>query len=399
MKKTIQKYCEKKAYKNINALRTNSRVNPICICIPVYNEYPSFFSTLRSLHVSSLTYLAYEKNPVPVSIICCVNARLHDPARIRENNAKMIYELTRIGFREFTDHPVLDLIVLDHSGDNTVFDSNQGVGLARKIAMDYAVLNGAQVLSCLDADTLVSSPYILCLSLFYKKTRINTNEHQPAWALTGFSHQKAETLEAEKAIRSYEKYLNEHSRLLYECGTPYYPIALGPTIVCTAEAYAQCGGMNKRRAGEDFYFLQSLIKLHAEFQGEQVVYLSCCVYPSSRISERVLFGTGKKIQNIINGEISTVFEHHMYEILKKFLLRFHKVLKENPMDFLHEVSFNLPEIMPFLERDGFFKDWQNIYAVHAKSLKNLEHAFHDRFDGLKIIRLFHYLEELRGNSR
>ena len=51
--------------------------------------------------------------------------------------------------------------------------------------------------------------------------------------------------------------------------------------------------------------------------------------------------------------------------------------------------------MPFLEKDGFFTDWQKIYLVHNKSSCNLEYAFHDRFDGLKIIRLFHFLENSR----
>ncbi|MBP7480654.1 MAG: hypothetical protein KA785_09435 [Spirochaetaceae bacterium] len=397
MKNTLEKYCTKKAVKNTAVVVPFIQVQPICICIPVHNEYPSFFSTLRSLHLSSLTYLAHQKTKaVPVSIICCVNARNSDAVSIRENNAKMMYELKRLTMSEYNDHPLLNLIVLDCSSDDLLFKDTQGAGLARKTAMDYAVLHGASVLACLDADTLVSSSYICCLQAFFSNF-MNVSPSSPsiasAWALTGFSHQRGAVEEEEKAVRIYEDYLLEHSSLLYRCGTPYYPVALGPTIVCTAQAYAECGGMNTRCAGEDFYFLQALIKLHVH---QDIVYLPCRVFPSSRISQRVPFGTGKKISEIIEGNVCRVFEKTSYEILFKFIDIFKRTKNKNPMeDFFHEVSNSLSILMPFLEQDGFFQDWQKIFITHHKSNRNLEYAFHDRFDGLKIIRMFHFLENTK----
>lgn len=397
MKNTLEKYCTKKAIKNTAVINPQEQVHPISICIPVHNEYPSFFSTLRSLHLSASMYLAKEQGIViPVSIICCVNARNSDSLNIRENNAKMLYELIRISMSEFNDHPLLNIIVLDCTSDGSLFSNKEGVGLARKTAMDYAVLHGSDVLACLDADTLVSTSYIFCLESFYAKSIMSSSSspYHSSWALTGFSHQRGGVEEEENAVRIYENYLLEHSRLLYSCGTPYYPVALGPTIVCTSQAYAECGGMNTRCAGEDFYFLQSLIKLHVH--KDSIVYLSCRVFPSARTSDRVLFGTGRKICEIIEGHPCRVFENSSYKILRKFIDIFNKTKNENPMEsFYHEVSNNLPELMPFLEKDGFFTDWQKIYLIHYKSSRNLEYAFHDRFDGLKIIRLFHFLENSR----
>ncbi len=401
MKNTLHKYCEKKAVQKIRTVTKSSSVHPISICIPVNNEYPSFFSTLRSLHLSALTYLSrHLVDVVPVSIVCCVNARTSDSELVKENNAKLIYELVRLSASEYKEHPLLNLIVLDYTSDGYVFDTKQGVGLARKIAMDYAVINGSKVLACLDADTLVSASYIFCLELFYKNNCKESTSANPAdtvasWALTGFSHQKADDSKQEKAIRIYEKYLLEHSSLLLSCGTPYYPVALGPTIICTSSAYTACGGMNTRCAGEDFYFLQSLLKLHVQKDQTYMPSLACRVFPSSRISNRVLFGTGKKIQDILNGTECSVFKTSSYDVLKQFITLFQKTKKENPMNyFFHEVYTSLQCIVPFLEHDNFFSDWVKIYTIHNKNLIHLENAFHDRFDGLKIIRLFHYLENI-----
>ncbi len=415
MKNTLEKYCASRAYKNIHVLNPETDVHPIGICIPIHNEYPSFFSTLRSLHLSALSYLAQiqykpqtDEIVKPVSIICCVNAHTNDELSIRENNAKMLYELLRLIKTEYDEHPLFNLIIIDYTSDGHTFAPEDGAGLARKIAMDYAVIHDVQVLACLDADTLVSTSYISCLEFFYNNTVFQgaRYEHEgsalkSSWALTGFTHQKGETDEHENAIRMYESYLLEHSKKLARCGTPYYPVALGPTIVCTSQAYAECGGMNTRRAGEDFYFLQALIKLHVH---DDIQYFSCRVFPSARISDRVLFGTGKKIKEIMEGKDCRVFNAASYETLRKFILFFteainksdHREKNKNPMEeFVHEVSLHLSELMPFLEQDGFFNDLEKISVVHSKSKQNLVNAFHDRFDGLKIVRLFHFLESIK----
>ncbi len=400
MSNTLEKYCLKKAFCSGNTITPSAGVNPISICIPVYNEYPGFFSTLRSLHLSSAFSESMGKNGrIPVSIIVCVNSRSTDERDVRENNAKMLYELERLSRTEYTFHPLLNLIVLDHSSDSCCFPSHEGVGLARKICMDYAVIHGARVLACLDADTLVSSSYISCLQFFYMQNygesamKEGRTKEPLSWALCGFNHQKSENTEQERAVRMYENYLLEHSARLFFCQTPYYPVALGPTIICTSYAYASCAGMNTRCAGEDFYFLQSLIKISIAKRNYQVEYLLCRVYPSSRLSSRVLFGTGKKIEEIMNGNECSAFKDQSYEVLEKFISIFHSTKKENPAEFFREVSLELPCIIPFLEKDGFFSDWLGIYEVHQKSVFNLESAFHNRFDALKIIRLFHFLEK------
>jgi hypothetical protein len=54
-----------------------------------------------------------------------------------------------------------------------------------------------------------------------------------------------------------------------------------------AKQYALQGGMNRRQAGEDFYFIQKMISGGGYFSLNTTT-----VYPSSRTSSRVPFGTG-----------------------------------------------------------------------------------------------------------
>jgi hypothetical protein len=59
------------------------------------------------------------------------------------------------------------------------------------------------------------------------------------------------------------------------------------------------GGMNRRKAGEDFYFLQKIIPL-----GNFRDLTDTTIIPSARPSERVPFGTGKAVQEYLeHGEV------------------------------------------------------------------------------------------------
>ncbi len=55
-----------------------------------------------------------------------------------------------------------------------------------------------------------------------------------------------------------------------------------------AKTYAKVGGMNRRKAGEDFYFMHKIMP-----QGEFSEINQTCVFPSCRVSDRVPFGTGR----------------------------------------------------------------------------------------------------------
>ena len=385
----------------------------VAVCIPIRNEYPYFFKTVRSLYMSILeSRLFLENNFVPVSLVCCVNAREDDGVEVRENNRQLIRELQRLQKTEFHDNDFFSMHILDCSRDGFYFSENDGVGLARKLALDYALASGAEIVASLDADCLVSTNYVFCLQKFYEAYKNKT-----AWAVTGFSHQRNESTSSEhkNAMDEYERYLFEHSRFLYEAGSPYYPVALGPTIVATSEAYVQCGGMNTKVAGEDFYFLQSLIKLDLKKRNDDYVFLACRVFPSERLSDRVLFGTGTALQEIMAGE-KKGYSEDKYQTVAQFFSMFYATLDafyadrdalgtdvrgnapskkdvSTLLDFETSVATSLENVHAFLLEDSFWNDWKKIVKTHWRRRENLTKAFFERFDGLKTIRLFNWLSE------
>jgi hypothetical protein len=402
LSKAMRKYLEKKLESSLLNCGEKIPMHPIALCIPVSYEYPHFFRTLRSIHLSAMKALSYlGENYQAFSIVCCINARENDALEVKENNAKLLHELRRLQKTEF-DGSFMNLHILDYSHEGAYFKKKDGVGLARKIALDWALKSGAEVLASLDADCLVSENYLYTLALFYQKYK-NKSE----WALCGFSHQEPAEKAHKKAMDAYETYLHEHSQFLFDIASPYYPVALGPTIICTSEAYVRSGGMNKKIAGEDFYFLQSLIKLNLKKRIEDYLFLASKVYPSARLSKRVLFGTGTALEEILGGK-KKGFEKKQYIAAKDFFSLFNTMLlsfyerEEKSIEMLLEFEKKLKnsssQVYAFLAEDRFWIDWEKIVKTHFSSKENLRKAFFERFDGLKTIRLFNYLAEVHKSD-
>ena len=86
--------------------------------------------------------------------------------------------------------------------------------------------------------------------------------------------------------------------------------------------------MNKRKAGEDFYFLQKIMNL-----GGFTNLTGTTVYPSARISQRVPFGTGRAMSESNNQSDEEYMTYHpqTFTDLKAFIL---------PLSKLHRASAN-----------------------------------------------------------
>ncbi|MGI5173687.1 glycosyltransferase [Treponema sp. OMZ 840] len=387
--------------------------------IPACAEYPNILSTFESLQ-------ALEYAP---SVICVVNHRANASGEVKENNRTLVKEAPKYG-----------VCVLDCSEPEFEFEQNEGVGTARRIGMDYALLSGAHVIACMDADTSVSVSYGPAVQDFFERCefRLNGGKFPFAGAVTGFTHQAAENRHLQTAIDAYEFFIKEHSRRLFKTGTPFYPYALGPSIVCSAWGYAASGGMNKRISGEDFYFLQSLIKVavqQAAVQPEESAYagyaglctfctdgtlpekklrrfvfpeLDCTVFPQARLSKRTLFGTGQRLaaltenaensKNTENTENSAasiardslVYPDEVYKKIEDFIALFYKTAHK-PELFFNECAQCLDDVYDFLAKERFFDVWEKMLIQNRKNIRKLEAAFHTWFDGLKILRLIHYL--------
>lgn len=395
MDSSIEKYLEKKGlfqpiniYKNYDSFYENQN---IAIVIPLYMEYPDFYQTLSSLK-TSIDCITEKKT---FRIICVVNNKKEDSATVKENNQKTIKMLKNQDL-EFPIAQNLYIDVLDCSSIGFEIPSNQGVGYCRKIGMDYAVKTGSKLIACLDGDTLVSKNYCSVLLDFACKKN-------PYAALIPFKHQQSEDIEQQKAIKVYEAFMHKHSNNLQKTGTIYYQIALGPTIVCSSKAYIAVGGMNQKLAAEDFYFLQSLVKNKAS----TLDVLDCFVYPSARISYRVPFGTGQAISSLCQKSLNSKEELYKtgypllaYNIISDFIQSMKHCCKTRVFgdDLIAFLKETVPEIHPFLQDENFYNIWKKL-LLNNKKTENLERAFQCWFDGLKIIRLIHFVEETINPER
>ncbi len=177
-----------------------------------------------------------------------------------------------------------------------------GVGLARKTGMDEALrrfdLIGRPdgVILCLDADCTVDENYFKAVQeeLLAGKDRKGCSIY--------FEHPVSGTEFPEDVYRSiiqYELHLRYYFQGLTWAGFPYVHHTVGSTIAVKALSYMKVGGMNRKMAGEDFYFIQKLVPLGGYFNLNTTT-----VHPSPRLSFRVPFGTGPAISKISGSENS-----------------------------------------------------------------------------------------------
>ncbi|NQZ75756.1 MAG: hypothetical protein HRT61_06530 [Ekhidna sp.] len=138
--------------------------------------------------------------------------------------------------------------------------------------------------------------------------------------------------------------------------------------------------MNTRKAGEDFYFLNKTIP-HSGF----VEINTTTIRPSDRISDRVPFGTGKAVNDMIGAdEAYSVYHPNTFEDLKFF---FNKV-----EDFWEEQEINLPmSITTFLGDD--WKDEIADLRSKVKSKEAFKKRFFHWFDAFKILKYVHHARD------
>ena len=149
-----------------------------------------------------------------------------------------------------------------------------------------------------------------------------------------------------------------------------------------ADAYAKQGGMNTRKAGEDFYFLSRIMQL-----GGFMEINSTKVFPSPRVSDRVPFGTGRAMLRWNQGMQTDLLTYNptSFHALAKLL----PLIKHAPpFDQLRE---NLPEVI-----DAFFvSDFKEKYELLRTTTtpKLFLKRFHSTFDGFVIMKYLHFARD------
>lgn len=301
----------------------------IRIVIPCFNE-KNIVETLLSIYNCDIP-------KAKVEVIIVINYSEACSDSVKEFNKNTCSEIQTFSSQYSNKHiQYIPIIITD------IPIKEAGVGYARKIGLDEAVQrfnaenNPYGILVCLDADSLVAKNYITEIEQFFI--------HNPKITVANihFEHPLHGDLLTEQynAIAQYELHLRYYVQQLRKIGFPFAYHTVGSSCCVRADAYCRQGGMNKRQAGEDFYFLQKLMQ--AENFGE---ITSTCVYPSARISDRVPFGTGFAMTQLMN---SSDLQYYTY----------------NPESFI--VLQNFFELIPEMYST------QDLYAIYCKLHMSLQ---------------------------
>ncbi|MCD6486076.1 MAG: hypothetical protein J7K35_01940 [Syntrophobacterales bacterium] len=357
------------------------------VVIPALAESGHIFKTLASLSKNQDTELAR------TLVICVINNTGVDnlPADEFADNQ---YILKMLDNRE--SPPVLfnsvrqsglRIAYVDASSPGLEMpDKIAGVGLARKIGMDLALgifnyeKNCPKLLFSLDADTLVEHNYLSAVRDSFEKENV-------ASSVIAFTHQDAASADEQAAICCYETFLRYYVLGLRWAGSPCAFHSVGSTMVCTAEGYAVVRGMNKRRAGEDFYFLDKLAKI-----GRMGRINTTTVHPSSRQSRRVPFGTGKRIISFTGGEgiDYSIYNSHSFVVIKEWLEYISSCRDMDSGTILAHAESIHPSLGSFLRVNHFGETWRRI-AENSGDCAHLCSHFFRWFDGFKTFKLIRHL--------
>lgn len=346
--------------------------------IPCLHE-PNIIRTLECLNSCSLP-------PCSVEVITVVNHSENASEEVRRSNsdtAKYIRAWAEDRFDHMRRYHVIEAVELPAR--------SAGVGLARKIGMDEAVRrfeltgNRQGIILCLDADCTCRPDYLCAVYGGFRE------DPKPACALLYFEHPYREIPcgQLRRAIVLYELHLRYHVASLKSAGHPHPYHTVGSCMAVRSDVYQCQGGMNRRKAGEDFYFLQKIFPV-----GYTRRINSTTVYPGVRPSVRVPFGTGAYLHRAMQNPDAPAMTYHWDSYLDLAAVY-------GSVDELFDSSgSNIAKVIDsWPESILAFTSTEDVVGTLARMISSTgkRSAFQNRyfrwFDGLRALRFLNFARE------
>lgn len=321
-----------------------------------------------------------------VEIIVVLNDSEKDTKKTKKENETMYQQACNWGLTH--SNALRKFHVLYHTN---LPAKHAGVGLARKIGLDEAVYRLTQagnpkgILSCYDADSDCDKNYLIELEKHFLR--------QPK--LQGcsiyFEHPIQENDFNEniyQAIIEYELHLRYYIHAQRFAGFPYAFQTIGSSMAIRADAYQQQGGMNRRKAGEDFYFLHKFIPL-----GHFDELNTTRVIPSPRISERVPFGTGRAIGTLVqSAEALTTYAPQSFVDIQALFKKASDLFKIKPEVLERTIADFSEAVQEFLVLINFSKKLKEINS-NTTNLKSFEQRFFRWFNAFMVMKYLHFCRD------
>lgn len=338
----------------------------MAVVIPCYAE---------SGIIETLSHLQ-QRCPRNTEIIVVVNHARNAPAWARARNRRTLSALA--AWRKATACSV-PVQVIDAC---ELPPKHAGVGLARKIGMDAAALRFCQLqrpdglIASLDADCRVSIDYGARICAYF-------DAHPSVHAATlDCAHRLQDCVDARhrQAMIYYELFLRYLALGWRYAGLPYAFMSIGSCFAVRANAYARHGGMNRRKAGEDFYFLHKLAR------ERPLAHISgVSVYPSPRMEARAPFGTGQAVSDWYrSGAVGwPVVAPACFDELRRMNVTLPELFADRDEEtWLASLA---PTLSAYLQHAGIARALPGMYR-HARSLPVFRRHFYTWFDGLRAWR-------------
>jgi len=329
----------------------------IYIALPVMNEMERLPLLVQAIR---------EQTEQHFRLVVCVNQPdnwWNDPLHLNvcEENQLTIH------FLKSLDDKRIEIIDRSSAGKGWPPKSH-GIGVARKLLMDHIskVAADNDIIISMDADTVFNKEYFASVA-----ENLRINPAASAIAIP-YYHKLTFNNELNRAMLRYEIYMRAFAINMWRIRSPYCFSALGSAIAIPVWAYKAVGGMTPKLSGEDFYFLQKIVKtgrlLH--FNGE-------IVFPAARLSDRVFFGTGPALIKGIEGDWSSypVYNHKLFDMVAET----YKLLGP-----LFKKDIDTP-IDDFLIRKFRELPWKAL-RQNFKSQAHFIRACHEKIDGLRILQ-------------
>lgn len=373
--KNWHKYIQKHQVYNQYAIPSSFNYGMV-IVIPCFNE-PDVFTTLKSLMQCTSTEQS-------VGVLVVVNSSELTDNSIVEHNRTTYDKL--LAFAEKHNQPQLSFHALLCE---SLPRKHAGVGLARKIGMEWAIRGFLQsnnrdgVIISLDADCIVSKNYLKLIEMQFAKYR-------PNCCVLNFQHRfHRDSIDLQKAIDQYEQYIWYFRDALKAIDFPYYYHTIGSAFAVLADAYVRVGGIGRQQGGEDFYFLQKVF-----FLGRTVELMKAFVFPEARFSDRIPFGTGPALEKITATDdgVLRVYSVEAFQALKRFFF-----LRMNFYKQSEAVVATLLETLP-VSVQYFLQKNKLLDAIidcneNSASIITFEKRFFHHFDAFTIIKYLNFAHD------
>ncbi|MCZ7602527.1 MAG: hypothetical protein M5R37_06655 [Melioribacteraceae bacterium] len=368
----IKQYLEKRANEKWLNFNVDQKFN-LVVVVPAIKELDNISILIDSLSQND------EEAKSKSLILFVINNSEQSLDDVVNNNKHSLTLLKKL--KHDANTHALNIEYIDASSKGRELPAKDaGVGLARKIGMDQALLYAdylsQSLIVCLDADCKVESNYL--------STLLNYTNKDIKAGVIKYAHEMDN-----EAIINYEMFLRYYVLGLKFADSPYAYHSIGSCMVIDPITYVKIGGMNKKKAGEDFYFLEKAAKLVEIISIDETT-----VIPSSRKSWRVPFGTGQRMTRFYKKvrDEYVLYDPQSFIILKKFLQLFLSDDNYSSQKILSETKLICPELHQFLVNNNFESAYQQI-SKNSKSAEQLNRQKKIWFDSFKTLKLVHFLRD------